>query len=1189
MLITAAVAFSVLRAVLPYATGYKQEIQQEISAQIGLPVEIQSIDAAIHWFSPRLRLIGVSVYDEKNKVPLFNFAEAFVELDVVASALRREFIVDDVGLVGVDLSIERLSDEEWMVQGIRFTSDGSDELPDSFIYILQNSDFLLQNSNIYYQDHTGDKLDLSLLDVNVDIKNTFDNHDIRFSMTLPEEYGQELTLAAELKGDYGELDGEIYIEATSVDVARWNRKFKLEDAYQIDADADIKLWVTLDNNKIKALTTQLHAADVSVKNNHTSRHWGTEFLSTRLRYQEDNKNRSIDIADFYFGKESLPEWGRTSSLSVKVSEDEYSVEADFLRLKDLYAIADLFEENEVNRIVAMCREKDLRGDIYDLVLTMPAEFERQRMLAETRLEVTLSDFSFDDRDRQLLLAGVDGRVTYVDNEAVLDMVSEDITFEYKPLFRSPLVTDVLNGEIVLALDEDGWRLSTDRLQLRNAHIDTYSRFDIHSGVDGKVWVDAQTDIYDAQGKYATRYLPVGIMSDPLIEWLDMAITDGHVAEGQFILYGALEDFPYRDDEGHFQVLFSTSDVSLKFLDDWPLLTDLSATVLFDNESLFVTDASAMTLNNRLFNGYAEIADLDVGDLKVRTEGMASNENLQAYIWKSGLDAILGDGLRLFQLGGDSVLNLDLDVPLDADDVVVTVVGDLQLKNADLYYPVMGYELTGLNGTIHFTQDSISAEEMKAKLDGQIISVKASTTGQDKSRHAVFHLDGPVSADYILQHYERIPDAWLDGTSDWSIDIELPYVATDYLAHIQAGTDLKGVAINISDAVNKPARDALALSSSIDVLEADGLYVETRLARHAKSENEKGKDYLVSFFATRDDGYRWRFDIRSDYLRGKGSFTEGLDKDTTIRLDLDYVDVYALLKTEGASSTRRLLPSEFPPLDWRARKVLWDDWEFTDVEVETGWHKFGMLINKFHLDGPAMKFDARGTWLTTWRKTHETVLHGTINSTNLGETLSGLGFERSIDRCSYEGTFDANWSAEPYNLTWENIKGSTTFKMENGEILEVNPGAGGRLLGLLNIFKLTNRLALDFDDVTREGFAFDYINGDFEFVHGDGSLKSFDVSAPAADINMFGSIGLVDRDYGLLMRVKPHTDSITFAGGTLLGGVAIGAGLALIQKVFDLSVIGHDVYSITGSWDDPKIEKIVEKDAATNEEDDDEDF
>ena len=129
-LILAAVIFSVIRAVLPHATAYKNEISQEIGRQIGLPVEINSIDAAIYGFSPRLKLIGVSIFDAKHKSPLFEFREAFVELDVFASIRRGEIIVADVGLVGADISVEKFSDSEWAIQGIKITRDGESELPD---------------------------------------------------------------------------------------------------------------------------------------------------------------------------------------------------------------------------------------------------------------------------------------------------------------------------------------------------------------------------------------------------------------------------------------------------------------------------------------------------------------------------------------------------------------------------------------------------------------------------------------------------------------------------------------------------------------------------------------------------------------------------------------------------------------------------------------------------------------------------------------------------------------------------------------------------------------------------------------------------------------------------------------------------------------------------------------------------
>jgi len=243
-------------------SAYKNEIQQEISQQIGLPVEIDSIDAAIHGFSPRLKLIGVSVFDEKNKVPLFNFREAFVELNVFASIMRREVIVADVGLVGADLSIEKLSDNEWMIQGIKITSEGSSELPDQFLYMLLNSDYLVHDSNIYYQDHTGEKLNLSFLDVNINVENNFNNHDINFSMNLREAYGHDLVVVASLHGDIDALVGDVYIEAHQVNIKQWNKKFSISDKYQVNAILDVDLWLTLKKNNIQALITQLTSKDL---------------------------------------------------------------------------------------------------------------------------------------------------------------------------------------------------------------------------------------------------------------------------------------------------------------------------------------------------------------------------------------------------------------------------------------------------------------------------------------------------------------------------------------------------------------------------------------------------------------------------------------------------------------------------------------------------------------------------------------------------------------------------------------------------------------------------------------------------------------------------------------------------------------------------------------------------------------
>jgi len=1193
MLISAAVIFSVLRAVLPYATGYKNEIQQEISRQIGLPVEIDAIDAAIHWFSPRLKLIDVTIFDEKNKVPLFNFKEAFVELDVIASILHGEFIVNDVGLVGADISIEKLSANEWLVQGIKFTSEGSSELPDKFLYMLQNSDYLLHDSNIYYQDHTERKLNISLLDINIDVNNQFNNHDIKISIKLPEEYGHNLAIVANLFGDINSLGGDIYVEAHQLNIEQWNAKFGLVEEYQVGAVVDVDFWARLENSSIQTLFAQLASTDLSISNKATAKSWNTDYLSANMRYVLDEEHWNIAVSDFYFGKQGAPAWSRTVNIMASENDENYYLSADFLNVADIEGMLEVFLDHQALTDFNKFRTYKLQAGVYNLNLQLPKQMSRQQLYDQLKLDATVIDFSVDYplSEKRIRLAGIDASLHYENRQAVLDLMSQDAEVEITKLFRGPLSAEIIQGQLTMDYDGSNWQLKSNQLQVKNNHVNTFSRLAMQLSAEDNIFIDLQTDFYDAYGKYAHHYLPVGIMGAGLVNWLDMAVTSGYVPSGSLILHGHLSDFPYRDHRGVFQVLFPLRDASMKFLKQWPLLNEASATVKFNNLSLLVNNAKARTLDASVFDGFVKIIDLTKPHLTISTSAHALNEDIQSYIWNSPLDNVLGNAMRQFQLGGASDLNLKIEVPLNDKGLNFEIDGHLNLIDAEMYYPVLGYELTDINGVIDFTKDSVFADSVKAKVQNKTVDINAFTRNGDSGSEVVFHLDGILGADYLLQQYEWIPEDWLSGNSMWSVDFSIPYQAKDYLLTINANSLLEGVVVQMSDKVNKRPGARTRVAAEINVLSNNGLHVvvsanddnilpkKTAGTRDAAAtENGIKSNDIFQLYGVRDENKVWDLNIFSDYVTGKGEFTEGLAKEKQVILDLESIDLHALFVTDNKGKSRAIKPGDLPPFNWKIKKVLWDESVFTDVQVETSWHKHGMLINTLSLKGPGMNFDADGTWLTSWRGLHETVLRGTVSGSNLGESLTGLGFQRSLDRCEYKASFNAKWSAEPYKLSWDNVKGDASFEMFDGEIVEVDPGAGGRLLGLLNIFKLTNRLVFDFDDVVRKGFSFDSIKGTFEFDKGYGSLKSFDVLAPAADISMFGGIGLLTRDYELLMTVKPHTDSLTFASGTLLGGVVIGAGLALIQKVFDLGFIGHNVYSITGSWDDPAVEKIIKRKA-----------
>ena len=1258
ILISAAVIFSVLRAALPYATGYKVEIQQEISRQIGLPVEIGSIDAAIHWFSPRLKLLNVSVFDKAHKLHIFDFKEAFVELDTTASLLRGELIVGNVGLIGTKISIEKLSDKDWLVQGIKFSSEGKNELPEQLLYMLKNSDYLLHDSDIYYQDHTGDKLNISLLDVNVNVVNRFNTHNIKISTNLPDEYGKDIAIVANLKGDFDSLYGDIYVEANAVDVNQWNNKFKFLKNYELDSIVDVAVWSTLQGNEISQLTTHFSASDFSIQNSVTNKYWKTNFLTADIDYVLAGRNRQLSISNFYFGDESQEKWGRPINVLSSEDKNNYYFNADFIHLSDLHDIAEVVFDGDVlgkdiseqyNKI----KDYGLQGDIYNLSLRLAKQELVQKLIKEKPLEsssvdmqvatvqevgpqevedsetkqyniesdnahlvetstvdvkdflarlyvdATIYDFSMRDEVNKFSVEGIDVVIHHENNVANVSFFTNDAVVELNKLFRNPLVADVILGDVFFTFSDNektvsSWELDSEKLQIKNQDINTFTRLNLQSVAKGPIKADVQTDFYNAAIKSTHKYLPVGIMKKGLVSWLDSAVTNGYVPSGQFILNGDLNDFPYRENNGVFQVLFSAKNFDMKYLGDWPVLKNTSAKLKFNSMSLDVTDVKSTTKNASLYAGSARIKNLTDAYINVIANVRGSNENIQSYIWSSPLDKKLGDTMRLFQLGGNSDLSLKIGIPLQNKDGDVRVDGRLVFDNAEIYYPEMSYSINQINGTLDFTNDTIFSDSIEAYIEGNPVLLSANTHLTDSGQEISFHLDGVINADYLLRHYKWVPDNWLSGSSFWSIDFELPADRDSELLRIDASSSLDNVVVNVSDAVHKKTGEELELNAKVKVLKNNKLTIDVK-ALDTKENNVKEKTF--EFYAKLNENKVWNIDVESDYLEGIAEFSSGLDQNSQITLDLDKINLSALLVADkvgaGEGKTKKSLkPTDFPSLDWKAKSVIWDDWAFTGAILKTDWNQYGMLINTFVLNATAFAFDGTGSWLISSDKSseassqmsHETVLKGKITSGNIGDALTAFGYERSLNRSGFDSEFTIKWPAEPYALTWDAIKGDASFDMRDGEILEVEPGAGGRLLGLMNIFKLTNRLAFNFGDVYRKGFSFDSIKGGIEFSGGHGSLKKFDISAPAADINMFGNIGLVKRDFNLLMHVKPHTDTLTFAGGVLVGGVVVGAGLALLQKIFDLGVIGHSVYSITGSWSDPITEEIVEKTQSTSEDD-----
>jgi uncharacterized protein YhdP len=141
-----------------------------------------------------------------------------------------------------------------------------------------------------------------------------------------------------------------------------------------------------------------------------------------------------------------------------------------------------------------------------------------------------------------------------------------------------------------------------------------------------------------------------------------------------------------------------------------------------------------------------------------------------------------------------------------------------------------------------------------------------------------------------------------------------------------------------------------------------------------------------------------------------------------------------------------------------------------------------------------------------------------------------------------------------------------------------------MVGLASLAALPRRLALDFSDLTDKGFAFDTVRGDFSLHDGSAYTDDVLVKGPAADIGLIGRVGLKTKDYDQTAVVTGNVgNSLPLAA--FAGGPVIGAAVLVFTQVFKqpLRGLARGYYRITGSWDNPIVERIKSADASATAE------
>ena len=231
------------------------------------------------------------------------------------------------------------------------------------------------------------------------------------------------------------------------------------------------------------------------------------------------------------------------------------------------------------------------------------------------------------------------------------------------------------------------------------------------------------------------------------------------------------------------------------------------------------------------------------------------------------------------------------------------------------------------------------------------------------------------------------------------------------------------------------------------------------------------------------------------------------------------------------------------------------------------------IEKLKLTNPDMVLQMDGLW-QAWLQSPQTSANLKLDVKDIGRFLTRFGYPDSVKRGSAKVEGNLAWMGAPSELDYPSMTGQFTLAATNGQFLKIEPGIG-KLLGILSLQSLPKRITLDFRDIFSEGFAFNAISGSMRIDKGVMKSDDFIIEGPAAVVSMAGETDIARETQKLQVRVVPVLGEGVSVAGAFLGGPVVGLTSLLIQKILKDpfgQLIAYE-YSITGTWDDPKVAKV----------------
>ena len=234
------------------------------------------------------------------------------------------------------------------------------------------------------------------------------------------------------------------------------------------------------------------------------------------------------------------------------------------------------------------------------------------------------------------------------------------------------------------------------------------------------------------------------------------------------------------------------------------------------------------------------------------------------------------------------------------------------------------------------------------------------------------------------------------------------------------------------------------------------------------------------------------------------------------------------------------------------------------------------IERLDISNPHAKLAGSGIW-TLKGAGRGVKLTASMDVEDLGQLSSYMGYPNRVREGAGTLSASVDWRNFPWTFSFDALDGEAKIDFRKGIFEHIN-SRSARLLELLSIQSISRLLRFDFrpGNEFQNGFPFSTISGDFAIANGVVSTKNLVVASPIAEVLLVGNSDLSRKIWNMNADVKPIFD---MSGAAVATGFAVNPLLglgALVTQFLLRTPIEHVMtsrYTVTGPWDDPKVEPL----------------